>query len=114
MFSDLLDRLLRPLTRGPLTRSYPDVAVPLPSTVRGMPELVASRCDASGDCVTVCPTSAIALREEAWTLDVGRCVFCGDCARACPRDAIRLGDRVELAARDREALIVVAPLEARR
>ena len=114
MLADLLDRLLRPLARGPLTRLYPAVAVPLPPTVRGMPELVAFRCDASGDCVGACPTRAITLGEGTWRLDVGRCIFCGDCARACPRDAIRLGDRVELAARDREALIVVVPLEARR
>ncbi len=52
--------------------------------------------------------------EGAWTLDVGRCIFCGDCARACPRDAIRLGNTVELAARNRMDLVVVVPLETRR
>jgi formate hydrogenlyase subunit 6/NADH:ubiquinone oxidoreductase subunit I len=114
MTPDLLDRFLRPLRRGPLTRPYPATPVPLPPTVRGLPELDPSRCDASGACVTACPTRAITLDAGSWTLDVGRCIFCGDCARACPRDAIRLGDRVELAAREREALIVVVPLERGR
>ena len=114
MLPDLLDRFLRPLRRGPLTRPYPAAPVPLPPTVRGLPELAAARCDASGACVTACPTRALSMADGTWTLDAGRCIFCGDCARACPRDAIVLGDRVELAARDRATLIVVVSLETRR
>ena len=114
MIADLVDRFLRPLRRGPLTRPYPAEALDLPATVRGLPELDAGRCDSSADCVRACPTQAIAVTERAWTLDVGRCIFCGDCARACPRDAIRLGNTVELAARNRMDLVVVVPLETRR
>ena len=112
MIADLLDRFLRPLRRGPLTRPYPAEPPPLPPSVRGLPELDTARCDASADCVDACPTDAITVAEGTWTLDVGRCVFCGDCVRACPRDALRLGSRVELAARERADLLIVIPLSA--
>lgn len=114
MISDLIDRLLLPLRRGPLGRAYPAEPVTLPPNVRGLPELDASRCDASADCVAACPTQAITVGGGSWALDAGRCVFCGDCVRACPRDALRLGGRVELAARAREDLLIVVPIQVPR
>jgi formate hydrogenlyase subunit 6/NADH:ubiquinone oxidoreductase subunit I len=56
--------------------------------------------------VEICPTDAIGLTGSTWALDVGRCIFCGACARVCPRDAIRLGGTVELAASDRDDLVI--------
>ncbi len=114
MISDLLDRFLLPLRRGPLGRPYPDAPATLPPNVRGLPELDTSRCDASADCVSACPTQAITVGGGVWTLDAGRCVFCGDCVRACPRDALKLGDRVELAARARADLLIVIPIQVPR
>jgi len=105
---DVLDRFLRPLRGRPLTRPYPDEPAALPPTVRGLPEVDPSRCDATGACVTVCPTGAISLGPTDWTVDAGRCVFCAICATACPQDAIRLGSRFELAARSRDATHVVS------
>ncbi len=110
MLADVLDRLLRPLRRPPLTSGYPDTPFVPGVAVRGLPELSASRCDGSADCVRACPTDALCFADGTWTLDVGRCVFCGDCARACPRDALRLGPHQELAALDRDALVVVVPV----
>ncbi len=113
MLADLLDRFLRPLRRPPLTAGYPETPLAPAATVRGLPELRADRCDGSADCVRACPTDALSFAERTWTLDVGRCVFCGDCARACPRDALRLGPRQELAALDRDALVIVVPVGSR-
>jgi Formate hydrogenlyase subunit 6/NADH:ubiquinone oxidoreductase 23 kD subunit (chain I) len=103
---DLLDRFLRPLRGRPLTRRYPDEPAVLAPAARGLPEVDPSRCDASGDCVTACPTGAISLLPERWAIDAGRCVFCGICSTVCPRGAIRLGSRFELAGRSRDALRV--------
>lgn len=114
MIADLLDRFLRPLRRPPLTVGYPDAPLAPPPTVRGLPELSPNRCDGSADCVRACPTKAISFEDGTWTLDVGRCVFCGDCARACPRDALHLGSRQELAALDRDALVIVVPVRTPR
>jgi len=110
MARDVLDRLLRPLSRGPVTSRYPDAPPDLPEAARGLPELDPARCDRSGTCVDACPTGAITLAESTWSLDVGACIFCGACARACPRDAIRLGHRIELAVLDAAALTVTTTI----
>lgn len=107
---DLLDRFLRPLRGKPLTRRYPDEPAMLPPTMRGLPEVDPARCDSSADCVTACPTGAIALEPGSWTVDAGRCIFCDACRAACPQDAIRLGSRFELAGRSRETLRVTTSI----
>jgi len=114
MPKDLLDRFLRPLREGPVTRAYPDRAATLPPAARGLPEVDPARCDASGVCATACPTGAIVLAPGALTVDAGRCVFCGACAEACPRGAIRLGGRIELAARTRDGLRITTATERPR
>ena len=111
MARDVLDRILRPLRRGAVTSRYPDAPPELPGAARGMPELDAARCDHTGACVDACPTGAITLTDDAWSLDLGRCIFCGACERACPRDAIRLGRQIELAVLEPAAAVVTTPLE---
>jgi len=103
---DVLDRILRPLRRGPVTSRYPDRPPDLPPAARGLPVLDDARCDGSAACVTSCPTGAISLSGSIWSLDAGACIFCGACARACPRDAIRLSDQIELAVVDRADLTI--------
>jgi formate hydrogenlyase subunit 6/NADH:ubiquinone oxidoreductase subunit I len=104
---DVLDRILRPLRRGPVTSRYPAAPPDLPPAARGLPELDASRCDGDSACVTICPTGAIRVGPDTWSLDAGACIFCGACARACAQDAITLGGRIELAADERDWLVVV-------
>jgi hydrogenase-4 component H len=104
---DVLDRILRPLRRGPVTSRYPDAPPDLPDAARGLPELDPARCDGNAACVEACPTGAIRLAPEAWSLDAGACIFCGACARACVPQAIRLGHRIELAADQRDSLVTV-------
>jgi formate hydrogenlyase subunit 6/NADH:ubiquinone oxidoreductase subunit I len=111
---DLVDRFLRPLRGGPLTRRYPDEQPVLPSTTRGLPEVDPSRCDANAACVTACPTGAISVGPGGWTVDTGRCVFCGICATACPQDAIRLGARFDLAATSLDATRVTTRIGDQR
>lgn len=97
---------------GVATTGYPAVPEPAPPRFRGRPALIPAACDASGDCVSVCPSDALSLGDvnttgmQRWRLDLGRCVFCGLCAQACPNDAITLTTDFELAARKRADLIV--------
>lgn len=110
----VLERLLRPLVRGPRTRGYPARPVELPSAARGLPELDASRCDARAACVEACPTRAIVVEDGTWRLDAGRCVLCAACVEACPTGALSMGRRVELAQRSRDALVVVRTIGGER
>ena len=107
---DVFDRILRPLRRGTVTSRYPDAGPDLPPAARGIPELDVVRCDATAACVDSCPTGAIRVTGSTWSLDAGACILCGACARACPPGAIRMSDRIELAVRGREDLVVAHPL----
>jgi formate hydrogenlyase subunit 6/NADH:ubiquinone oxidoreductase subunit I len=111
---DVLRRLLRPLREPIVTSRYPAEPPHLRPGSHGLPEVDPGRCGRDGACVTACPTGAIELVDAGWALDAGRCVFCSACVLACPNAAIRMGDRVELAARDRIRLVDVTPLEPRR
>ncbi|MGK2851783.1 MAG: 4Fe-4S dicluster domain-containing protein [Candidatus Limnocylindrales bacterium] len=104
MPGDLIERFLRPIRGGPRTRHYPDVAPVLAAAMRGFPDVDPDRCDAAGECIAACPTTAITLAPPVITIDAGRCVFCGACEAACPEDAITLGRRFELSARTRDGL----------
>ena len=110
---DAIERVLRPLRRGPVTSRYPAESPVVAAAARGLPVLDPTRCDGSAACVGACPTSAIGLTDAVWSLDMGACIFCGACALACPRDAIRLNDQIELAVADRAALTSDTVREAR-
>lgn len=107
MPDDVLDRLLRPLRRPPVTGRYPDRPPEVAAATRGLPVLDPTRCDGDTACVGACPTRAIRYAERTWTLDLGACIFCAACERACPRGAIELVPTIELATRERNALVVV-------
>ena len=52
--------------------------------------VILESCIKSGDCVAVCPPSAIAEGDEQFYIDPTRCIECGLCAPECPVDAIVL------------------------
>ena len=47
-------------------------------------------CVGFGDCVKVCPFSAIELVDGFPVVDPGLCVGCGTCVRTCPKEIIEL------------------------
>jgi len=110
---DVVRRRLLPLRERVVTSRYPAEPPLLQSGSHGLPEVDPARCNRDGACITACPTSAISVADATWSIDAGRCVFCSACALACPEGAIRMGARVELAARQRDGLVVVTQLRDR-
>lgn len=106
----LIDALLRPLRSSIVTRRYPPETDIPDRGRRGTPELQVDRCRVAADCVAVCPTSAISVKDETcgtalWSLDYGLCVFCGSCIEVCPEGAIVATSEFELAATRRKHVI---------
>lgn len=68
-----------------------------------VPLIDLSQCDGCGDCVRVCPTEALAIKDgNAVVSDPAACDYNGFCERVCPVGAIR-----------RPFEIIFAPREAR-
>ena len=47
------------------------------------------KCRGSMNCMRICPTEAIRIREGKALIMEDRCIDCGDCIRVCPNRAIR-------------------------
>ncbi|MDD4796942.1 MAG: RnfABCDGE type electron transport complex subunit B [Eubacteriales bacterium] len=47
-------------------------------------------CLGFGNCMKVCPTDAISIREQVAFVDEDKCIACGKCATACPRGIIMM------------------------
>ena len=47
-------------------------------------------CLALGDCINVCPTNALELKDQAIQVDFKKCIGCGKCLKACPRNLFEL------------------------
>ena len=108
----VIDTLLHRLKRGRETMTYPNGPAPaLPDRHGGALRVDAAQCpDGCGDCVSVCPTEAIAPRaSHGVTLDLGRCLFCAECVAACPHGAITQTGDYRMAVRRREDLILGEP-----
>ncbi|MBU2490389.1 MAG: glycyl-radical enzyme activating protein [Proteobacteria bacterium] len=64
------------------------------------PEVIpyVTNCTACGDCVTVCPTGAVSLNNEAQpVLDRGLCTSCFQCAEACQESGLVVWGRAATA-----------------
>jgi ferredoxin len=47
-----------------------------------------SKCEGCGDCVEVCPSSAITLADKKAVINQDDCAECGSCEAECPNQAI--------------------------
>ncbi len=89
---------------------YPEGPAPeLPARFAGRPWIDAAKCkDQCGRCRAVCPTDAIAFSPNVSgiQLDLGRCLFCRACENACESGAIVFTQDHQLAASQREDLLL--------
>jgi len=53
-----------------------------------MPYVITSECVNCGECVDICPVSAIIEGDENYVI-TDACIECGRCQKICPVDAIR-------------------------
>ncbi|MDA8065217.1 MAG: NADH-quinone oxidoreductase subunit I [Thermaerobacter sp.] len=110
---------LRHLLRPPVTIQYPDELPPLPGRFRGRQDLDAARCTSCGLCAKACPVDCIQLSFhvgenkkrvlDSFQIDFSRCLFCGLCSEVCPPQCLPMGPEFELAAADRDGLVLAAP-----
>ena len=97
---------------GIVTSTYPKTPAPVSDYFRGRPAFDFERWRDARPAADACPTGAIAVSDgegsRQVTVDYGRCIFCGQCAAVSPDGAVRMTREFELAATDRQDLIVTA------
>jgi len=105
MFTMLKKMILYPR----LTLKYPDQPLDT-SNIAGKPVICQASCTLCGECVSCCPTGALAVHQEkgAVNLDLARCIFCYLCAENCPQRAVQVTSEFELAQKDKTLLCQAA------
>ncbi|MCX8130674.1 MAG: NADH-quinone oxidoreductase subunit NuoB [Clostridia bacterium] len=105
------------INHGVVTVDYPKKPVNSKS-ITGKPEIDMGRCDACGECVKRCPSSALQLETDknktkkvtennaisTLSLNLDECIFCSLCSDVCNKNAITMTNNFELAEYDRESL----------
>lgn len=70
-----------------------------PNTEPWLPIIEYAICTGCGDCVAVCPTDTLALRDGVAALDKPElCIYCDLCEAVCPVDAVSLPFQVVVSA----------------
>lgn len=108
----VFNTLVHRLKHGCETMAYPDGPAPaLPDRHGGSLRVDSAKCaDGCRECVSVCPTLAIApLALKGITLDLGKCLFCAECVAVCPEGVITQTNDHRMATRRREDLVIGEP-----
>src|SRR4051794_33826842 len=96
------------------TNRYPAEPGVLPEHFRGYPVLLPERCPPGcGICTKICPTNAI-FNNNWLAVDMGKCLFCPECTRACPTGAVSFSRDEQIAATERNDLVVKSGEERRK
>lgn len=74
------------------------------------------KCTGCGDCLPVCPVSALGLDAEmlpggdmkvrGYSIDLGKCYSCGACVEICPVSSLYFTKKYEMAPKNKEDLLV--------
>jgi Ni,Fe-hydrogenase III small subunit/ferredoxin len=100
----MLEWIARGLSKRVVTTAYPSRPETPSAGFRGSVEVL-DPDDAEPELEDVCPTGAIAVRDDRVCLDRARCILCGECVRAEP-GRFRFTVACETAARHSDGLIV--------
>jgi Ni,Fe-hydrogenase III small subunit/ferredoxin len=88
------------------TQYITDLRKAVPDGFRGRPYIAAEPCkEGCEQCVSACPTNAIAL--DPLRLDLGKCVFCAECVEACPAGKISFTPEPRMASAIQAGLVMV-------
>jgi Ni,Fe-hydrogenase III small subunit/formate hydrogenlyase subunit 6/NADH:ubiquinone oxidoreductase subunit I len=97
---------------GLVTIGYPDAPPHIPASFRGAPRFDFVNWRDARPAAAVCPTEAIAIRDDGdtrqVTVDYGLCIFCGECSDADRSGAVHTTSEFDLAMRDRRDLVITA------
>jgi formate hydrogenlyase subunit 6/NADH:ubiquinone oxidoreductase subunit I len=129
--SPMFRRTVSHIFTKPATTKYPFAKPVLPDDYRGKPEHTMTTCnmiDLSGTartlafdvqalvntncqvCVRDCPANAITIVEvdgkKRPQFDLNKCIFCNQCVESCSRSAIKGSGKYELAAVDKNSLVI--------
>ena len=84
------------LFKPAVTLEYPEKRLESGKFFRGKP-IVNQDCSKCGTCTRVCPSDAIKIQGNKFTINLRKCIFCGNCAFYCPQKAIQMSEDYELA-----------------
>ncbi len=97
---------------GTVTTEYPKTAARLPGGVRSFPEFDFEKWQDARPAAEACPTGAITVTDVLLSrtvqVDYGRCIWCGECAASSADGAVTMSRKFELAAANRQGLVVTA------
>ncbi|MCL7412200.1 MAG: 4Fe-4S binding protein [ANME-2 cluster archaeon] len=99
------------LKTGIQTTKYPQEPDIAPLDFRGKPEIFPDSCTFCGNCVAVCPSNVIRIKEDngemVLVLSYCGCIFCGRCDEVCSGGAIKLTQEYEMASRTKDDLYCI-------
>src|SRR5262245_10111225 len=96
------------LTQGKATTPWPrEDGADGQAGLLGMPRYNPEACrEGCGDCAAVCPTGAIAARDDGeLSIDYGRCIVCQLCTERCPTGALEPSTDWAFGVRERSDLV---------
>lgn len=97
-------KVLKKIVQYPrVTQGYPKRPADA-SLFIGKPVIDVLKCNKCGECITRCPSAAIASDPETGmpVIDMNACIFCTLCEEVCPTGAIIMTSEFELAEENKE------------
>lgn len=91
----MLNLMRKIVATGTVTKNWDALALPEQSS--GEVRVQPANCRDCRQCLSACPTQAIALRQEVPVIDQKACIFCGHCIEVCPAGCLEQTSHYKLA-----------------
>lgn len=90
-----------------VTLQYPEEKKTLNENFRGKIKYNKEKCIKCAVCTRVCPSKgAVFIKNNEFTLDYAQCIYCYNCVENCSKNALERTSEFELAALNKEELIL--------